>query len=595
MAGVVTNRSIREKRKIKARREAASAASDRVLPQEALPLPTLTDEELETFIKQGYLVFENVVSQDVNERIIREADRALDEAGFVPGVRNYSPIGNNMGAAVPDLVPIVMNANNNAVSGALASILGGDYILHKHLLGLNNDPGSRPQTVHKDSFAGFTMRRSHTPWWCMVMYYPQDTPVELAATSVVPGSQYMHPEGKVDERHLPGEVLEGYLRAWGTAERRMVCKAGTAVIVHKDIFHRGMDNTSQRRRWMFKYELLRTSLPSERPPLCLSPDPGLAPIHAHVAAWIAGSPAAAVLPVSGFPSDASPPKVVGAASEAERLGAAYRLSSEELLLLLASPAIDADEAAVRAVRHALAAALFRGGGEGEVDALLALAGEAARAGRPLVAATCLVALAESGCRLSERSASKAVDFLAAVAEARRPGGAGLRNVLAHAMLGLGLLGAAHPATRRQATEAVRSFLRWGVSAVEGINGCPSRLPLGEALMEAGLACVRLVQPGGSEAGLLAGMVALSARIARIEPSKEHPRLPGKGGAPGADQGLRYCMAFLITGLCRSGCGRSVAECYAALKAYGRVGPATPSEAWALQNRWCHLTDRDHAF
>eukprot|EP00756_Hemistasia_phaeocysticola_P041233 Hpha_TRINITY_DN16904_c3_g4::TRINITY_DN16904_c3_g4_i13::g.54579::m.54579 len=113
MAGVVTNRSIREKRKIKARREAASAASDRVLPQEALPLPTLTDEELETFIKQGYLVFENVVSQDVNERIIREADRALDEAGFVPGVRNYSPIGNNMGAAVPDLVPIVMNANNN--------------------------------------------------------------------------------------------------------------------------------------------------------------------------------------------------------------------------------------------------------------------------------------------------------------------------------------------------------------------------------------------------------------------------------------------------------------------------------------------------
>ena len=37
----------------------------------------------------------------------------------------------------------------------------------------------QPGGWHKDSYWGYNRMRNHHPWWAMIMYFPQDTPVEL--------------------------------------------------------------------------------------------------------------------------------------------------------------------------------------------------------------------------------------------------------------------------------------------------------------------------------------------------------------------------------------------------------------------------------
>ena len=80
------------------------------------------------------------------------------------------------------------------VHGALHSILGPDYYLHLHRHVHDNPPGSKGQNLHKDSlynsrYAVDEKRRHHRTRWLMLFYYPQDTPVELGPTAILPRSQ----------------------------------------------------------------------------------------------------------------------------------------------------------------------------------------------------------------------------------------------------------------------------------------------------------------------------------------------------------------------------------------------------------------------
>ena len=66
-------------------------------------------------------------------------------------------------------------------------------------------------------------------------------------------------------------------------ELPLVVRAGTLAIIRKECWHRGSQNTSSKRRYMFKQGILRVSPPSAVPPtwvhrspawLCRDPDPG---------------------------------------------------------------------------------------------------------------------------------------------------------------------------------------------------------------------------------------------------------------------------------------------------------------------------------
>jgi len=68
------------------------------------------------------------------------------------------------------------------------------------------------QAWHHDTYWGYLRKvRNHRPWWVMIMYMPQETPLERGPTGVLPGSQQLHRrfEGANDyERPSAGQAGE---------------------------------------------------------------------------------------------------------------------------------------------------------------------------------------------------------------------------------------------------------------------------------------------------------------------------------------------------------------------------------------------------
>lgn len=197
----------------------------------------LDDATMRRFIRDGYLMLQPSFPQGFNEAIYQKIESVLAKGG--------NP-GNNLLPRVPELQQML---EHPAVHGALYSILGPDYYLHLHRHVHDNPPGSKGQHFHKDSldnsrYAADNKRRHHRTRWLMLFYYPQDTPVELGPTAIVPKSQYLNvdrPEGE-EEVVLSGE-------------------AGTVCIVHYDLLHRGTPNVSDRMRYMAKFLFTRMSEP----------------------------------------------------------------------------------------------------------------------------------------------------------------------------------------------------------------------------------------------------------------------------------------------------------------------------------------------
>ena len=73
-------------------------------------------------------------------------------------------------------------------------------------------------------------------------YYPQDTPPEMGATLVLPGS------------HLRTLVDQGSLAHYRNiaGQRRLVCRAGSVAIAHGRLWHCGQPNHTGEQRAMFK-------------------------------------------------------------------------------------------------------------------------------------------------------------------------------------------------------------------------------------------------------------------------------------------------------------------------------------------------------
>jgi hypothetical protein len=198
----------------------------------------LDDAAMRRFIIEGYLVLRPDFPAGFHETIYAQLEKTIAGSG--------NP-GNNLLPRVPLLRQVL---DHPMVHGALHSILGPDYYLHLHRHVHDNPPGSKGQNLHKDSlynsrYAVDDKRRHHRTRWLMLFYYPQDTPLELGPTAILPRSQYLNmqrPEG-VEELPLCGE-------------------AGTVTIVHYDLLHRGTPNAADRTRYMAKFLFTRMTEPA---------------------------------------------------------------------------------------------------------------------------------------------------------------------------------------------------------------------------------------------------------------------------------------------------------------------------------------------
>ena len=229
------------------------------------PIP-LTDEQLRQFISAGYLPLQSSLPASYHRLIFERFDQIS---------QSYGHFGNNLLPLVPELGELF---EDPVVNGALQTVLGKDFSMHPHRALHSNPPGSPEQGFHKDSYWGYVRRvRNHRPWWVMIMYFPQSTPVKKGPTAVMRGSQHLNQQPA--DYCVPASISG---------------KAGSLVMIHYDIWHRKMLNQTDLNRYMFKFEFTRLRQPERMdrgpwiaPKRAVKPD--LSPVWRSVWDWLVGS------------------------------------------------------------------------------------------------------------------------------------------------------------------------------------------------------------------------------------------------------------------------------------------------------------------
>ena len=217
----------------------------------------LSDEEIRNFICDGILVIDSGVAPEVNHQIFDK----------IQWNNNHEfNMGNNVLPRIPELQQVL---DSPRIHGALESVLGTDYILHPHrfmhasepvdeetrltnLVGSEHAPtmgqgSSGFSGWHQDSQSPLSRARYHVPRYAMILYFPQDTPVERGPTRVIPGTQ----------------LQAGLLGS--DSQYAYVCdhvKAGTCFLIAFDIAHAAFPNKTEISRYMFKFVFIRAHNPS---------------------------------------------------------------------------------------------------------------------------------------------------------------------------------------------------------------------------------------------------------------------------------------------------------------------------------------------
>ena len=189
----------------------------------------LDDNQMREFIVNGYLIVKTDLPRNYHDAIYETTNTVFEKEG--------NP-GNNLLPRIPEIQKVF---DDPAVRGALTSLLGADYYMQPHRHPHINHPGSKGQNLHQDGGKRWTHRTRRL----LVFYYPQDTPVELGPTGIVPGSHYFcTPEGAKSRDELP---LSG--------------DAGTVTVANYDLWHRALPNRTDKPRYMMKFLSARMSEP----------------------------------------------------------------------------------------------------------------------------------------------------------------------------------------------------------------------------------------------------------------------------------------------------------------------------------------------
>lgn len=292
----------------------------------------LTDAQLQHFLQHGYLTLKTQLPAEFHQEIYRRTEEVFAKEG--------NP-GNNVLPRIPELHQVFADP---VLSGGLASLLGPSYIMHSHRHCHINPAGSQGGGWHKDSYWGFNKVRSHRTRWVMIFYYPQDTTLDNGPTAVMPGTQCY-------EQRAASEAEEVHLPVCG--------EAGTATLVHFDLWHRATANQTANNRYMMKFQFTRMEEPTAP---CWNHQQATwhdGPLATQLWQWHLGGKAA---PPAADPDLPALTRALGDSAEPVRLKAAYALGA-------------AGAAGVPALAHAL-------GGQAKEIQLdagygLALAGRAA--------------------------------------------------------------------------------------------------------------------------------------------------------------------------------------------------------------------------
>jgi len=378
----------------------------------------LDDNQMAQFLRDGFVVLEpGELGDEFHATMYDAACQVHDEARAIGGDSNHLQIiGDNLRARIPDLDRLLVDPS---VHGALASVLGEDYVLHPHHF--VHESGAYDQGFHQDGNLPWNDRahyRTHRPNWAMLFYYPQRVTDDNGPTEVLPGTQYWttnfemaddkwHRGDALDKkvrqealRNGDAEVRDTYidevvesLGVNGLARQRIRVPRGGVVLAHYDLMHRGTRTapTFDGRRFMYKFYYLRRGDPVRPSWYNQAEAPPHAPGHAclngvveRIWHWLRGD--ADWRPAVELADQVE--RIASAAAEDERIRLAYELGwlarddsgvAKELARLLNAE----DEALRRSMVYAAGIA----GPAVEADLLGALDSEDARVRRVAASAT----------------------------------------------------------------------------------------------------------------------------------------------------------------------------------------------------------------
>ena len=189
----------------------------------------LTSTEMAGFVADGFLRFDELVPNELNDAV-----RAEMERGEIPRVASGQPLSDLwQEQAIGQVIRLPK------IQGIIQSLVGtGPLYDHHavHTVQANNEHG---QIWHADAIID---TRIHFD--IQLFYFAHDTPREMGGTMFLPGSQY---------RRISESDIGRYQNFVG--QMPMVCKAGTVAVAHHGIWHCAQPNLTGKIRHMFKLRL----------------------------------------------------------------------------------------------------------------------------------------------------------------------------------------------------------------------------------------------------------------------------------------------------------------------------------------------------
>ena len=241
----------------------------------------LSDEQIRSFIIDGYLQVQTDLDEQVHRTIFEKTDRILGSSVGGTGARANPQ--NNILPLVGELHQVLEAPE---VVGALTSILGDGYVMLPHRHCHTNVPvaplpeGRRGITMvpHRDGQAGCHKPRHRVPRWALLFYYPQECPDRQGPTALIPGTHLQPRLTSELDLEMPLAVTPGsngdYRLPANYVRRRLTslaCGLGAVSIMHFDLGHSVLTNIAGNIRYGNKFVFMRTQEPARPSWVCREP------------------------------------------------------------------------------------------------------------------------------------------------------------------------------------------------------------------------------------------------------------------------------------------------------------------------------------
>lgn len=193
----------------------------------------LTSKQMAEFVNNGFLRFDEIIPKHLCQNALAEMETrslsAFDRQGLP-----FSEIWSNESSAIGKVF------RTPEMEGIIQSLVGPNPRYDHHWPHLTKANSIQGENLHQDAeydprFENFDIQ---------ISFFPTDVSIETGGTLFVPGSHF---------RRVHESSIRRYQNIVGQVQ--CVCKAGTIVVWHHNIWHSGRSNHTPADRYMFKLRL----------------------------------------------------------------------------------------------------------------------------------------------------------------------------------------------------------------------------------------------------------------------------------------------------------------------------------------------------